>query len=164
MQSAYFPYERVDLEKWGAFCQERNALLILKMHPFVQETFQIPEQYRDYIIDLSSYREVNDILIIADVMITDYSSIIYEYSLLRRPMYFYAFDQRRYESKRDFYEPYADIVPGKIIKEFDRLLDEIGKDDYDYAVLDQFIEKNFTYRDGKSTDRFIDQIILGGNK
>lgn len=159
-KNAYFPMEMVDLERWGSFCKEHNAELLIKMHPFVSQSLGIPEQYKDYILDMSSYREVNDILFITDVLITDYSSIIYEFSLLRRPMYFYAFDQRMYESRRDFYEPYADIVPGEICKTFKGLLRALEKDQFDYAVLDAFVKKNFTYTDGKSTDRFIDQILL----
>ena len=159
--NAYFPFDRIDLKKWGKKLKEEGSLLLIKMHPFVHEKVQIPEEYKDYIIDAASYREVNDLLFIVDVLITDYSSIIYEFSLLGRPMYFYAFDRNMYVSTRDFYETYEDIVPGKIIKDFDELLDTIGKDDYSKEALDAFVRKNFTYTDGKATDRVIDQIILG---
>ena len=159
-RSASFPFEQLDMEEWGKFLKERNELLIIKMHPFVKKKVEIPEEYKEYIIDLSDYREVNDILFISDVLITDYSSVMYEFSLLRRPMYFYAFDQRMYEMQRDFYEPYEDTVPGHIVHTFPKLLKALSEDDYDYSQLDAFIKKNFLYTDGKSTDRFIDQIIL----
>ncbi|MQN02289.1 MAG: hypothetical protein DUD27_00340 [Lachnospiraceae bacterium] len=160
---ARFPMERIDWKKWGAFLKERNELLIVKMHPFVTREIPIPEEYKEYILDFSKYREVNDILFIADVMITDYSSVMYEYSLLRRPMYFFAFDQRMYENSRDFYEPYEQTVPSTsvIYKTFPALLHALeNTDDYDYDALDRFVKKNFKYTDGKSTDRFIDQVIL----
>ena len=160
---ATFPMERVDWKKWGAFLKERNEILLVKMHPFVKKHITIPEEYKDYILDMSEYREVNDILFITDVMITDYSSVMYEFSLLRRPMYFYAFDQRMYENSRDFYEPYEDTVPSTsvIVKTFPALLHALeDTDDYDYDALDRFVKKNFKYTDGKSTDRFIDEIIL----
>ena len=160
---ARFPMERIDWKKWGAFLKERNELLLIKMHPYVKKPVPIPEEYKDYMLDLSEYREVNDILFISDVMITDYSSVMYEFSLLRRPMYFYAFDQRMYENSRDFYEPYEDTVPSTsvIVKTFPALMHALeNTDDYDYDALDRFVKKNFTYTDGKSTDRFIDEIIL----
>ena len=160
---ARFPMERIDWKKWGAFLKERNELLLIKMHPFVKKPVPILEEYKDYMLDLSEYREVNDILFISDVMITDYSSVMYEFSLLRRPMYFYAFDQRMYENSRDFYEPYEDTVPSTsvIVKTFPALMHALeNTDDYDYDALDRFVKKNFTYTDGKSTDRFIDEIIL----
>lgn len=158
--NAYFPYDKLDLYKLGEFCKETNSIFIIKMHPFVASGMKIPEEYEDYLIDATSYREVNDILFIVDFMITDYSSIIYEFSLLRRPMLFFAFDQKMYEATRDFYEPYEEIVPGKIVKTFDALMEAIKNEDYDYDVLDQFVKKNFTYTDGKATDRVIDELIV----
>lgn len=160
--NAYFPFEKIDFEKWGEFLKERDEYLIIKMHPFVREKIQIPEKYKDYMCDAASYREVNDILFIVDALITDYSSIIYEFSLLGgRPMYFFAFDQRMYEATRDFYEPYEETVPGKIVKTFDELLDALAKEEYSKEALEAFVKKNFTYTDGKATDRVIDQLILG---
>lgn len=162
--NAYFPFNKVDLKKWGKFIKEQEALLIIKMHPFVKERVVIPEEYKNYIVDAASYREVNDILFIVDVLITDYSSIIYEFSLLGRPMYFYAFDQKMYESERDFYEPYEEMVPGKIVKSFDELLQALQQEEYSKEQMDAFVKKNFTYTDGKATDRIIDQLILGKEK
>ena len=156
---ARFPMDKLDFEEWGEVCKRTNSYLIVKMHPFVQEKITIPEKYRDYIADAAQYREVNDILFITDLLITDYSSIIYEFSLLRRPMLFYAFDQIMYVSTRDFYEPYEEIVPGRIIKRFNQLMEAIEKEDYNTDKIDWFINKNFTYTDGKSTDRVIDLII-----
>ncbi len=163
--NAYFPFEKIDFEKWGSFLKERDEYLIIKMHPFVREQIQIPEQYRDYMCDAASYREVNDILFIVDALITDYSSIIYEFSLLEgRPMYFFAFDQKMYEATRDFYETYEDTVPGRIVKRFDDLLEALEKEEYSKEALRAFVKKNFTYTDGKATDRVIDQLILGEKK
>lgn len=160
--NAYFPFEKIDFEKWGKFLKERDEYLIIKMHPFVRESIQIPEEYKDYMCDAASYREVNDILFIVDALITDYSSIIYEFSLLTgRPMYFFAFDQKMYEATRDFYESYEDTVPGKIVKNFDDLLEALAKEEYSKEALEAFVKKNFTYTDGKATDRVIDQLILG---
>lgn len=159
--NAYFPFDRLDLESWGKFLKETDSVLIVKLHPFVRRKVEIPEQYKHRILDASSYREVNDILFIVDVLITDYSSIIYEMSLLKKPMLFFAFDQKHYEATRDFYEPYEDLVPGKIVHNFDDLMTALRNKDYEFEKMDGFIKKNFTYTDGKSTDRVIDQLILG---
>ena len=160
---AHFPMEKLDFEEWGELCKRTDSYLIVKMHPFVQEKINIPEKYRDCIADAAQYREVNDILFITDLLITDYSSIIYEFSLLRRPMLFYAFDQIMYVSTRDFYEPYEDIVPGRIIKRFDQLMEALEKEEYNTDKIEWFIKKNFAYTDGKSTDRVID-LIVGDDK
>ena len=159
--NARFPFDKFDLDRWGKFLEQEDSALIIKLHPFVKERVEIPEKYRDRIVDATDYREVNDILFIIDVLITDYSSIIYETSLLKKPMLFFAFDRRHYEATRDFYEPYEDLVPGKIVYDFDELLTAMKNEDYDYHKMDAFIKKNFKYTDGKATDRVIDQLILG---
>ncbi|MCD7773160.1 MAG: CDP-glycerol glycerophosphotransferase family protein [Ruminococcus sp.] len=159
--NAYFPFDKFDLDRWGEFLEKKNAVLIIKMHPFVSKRVEIPPKYKDRILDASDYREVNDILFIIDVLITDYSSIIYETSLLKKPMLFFAFDRKYYENTRDFYEPYEELVPGKIVTDFDELLEAMENEDYDIYKMDSFIEKNFTYTDGKATDRVIDQLIIG---
>lgn len=158
--NAHFPFEKIDLKRWGEHCIETNSLLIIKMHPFVKQLFRIPEKYKNHIIDATSYREVNDMLFMVDVLITDYSSIIYEFSLLKRPILFYAFDQKEYVATRDFYEKYEDIVAGKIVHTSNDLMNCIKNEDFDFAKMDSFVKKNFTYTDGKATDRFIDHIIL----
>lgn len=159
--NAYFPFDKFDLEKWGEFLQKENSVLIVKLHPFVSKRVEIPPQFKDRILDATDYREVNDILFIVDVLITDYSSIIYEMSLLKKPMLFFAFDRRYYEATRDFYEPYEQLVPGKIVSDFDELIEAMENEDYDFHKMDSFIKKNFKFTDGKSTDRVIDQLILG---
>lgn len=158
--NAHFPFEKIDLQAWGEHCIETNSLLIIKMHPFVKQLFRIPEKYKNHIIDATSYREVNDMLFMVDVLITDYSSIIYEFSLLKRPILFYAFDQKDYVATRDFYEKYEDIVAGKIVHTSSELMKCIKDEDFDFDKMDSFVKKNFTYTDGKATDRFIDHVIL----
>lgn len=159
--NAYFPFDKFDLERWGEMLEREGSVLIVKLHPFVSQRVEIPERYKDRILDATDYREVNDILFIVDVLITDYSSIIYEMSLLRKPMLFFAFDRRYYEATRDFYEPYEELVPGKIVSDFEELLEALENEDYDFHKMDAFIEKNFTYTDGRATDRVIDHLIMG---
>ena len=56
--------------------------IILKLHPFCKEHFEIDERYKDYIIDLSDDDELNDLLFVTNLLITDYSSAIFEASFL----------------------------------------------------------------------------------
>lgn len=133
--------------------------MIIKMHPFVSNTVKIPDEYKDVFVDATEYREVNDILFITDLLITDYSSVIYEMSLLRKPMMFYAFDLESYVSERGFYEPYEKIVPGKIVSNIQELLRALEEEDFESEKLDEFIKRNFTYTDGKSTDRVIELVF-----
>lgn len=161
--SAYFPFDMLDIDRIGGYCLRTGSVFIVKMHPFIMEKLPIPEQYADCILDASEYREINDILFISDLLITDYSSVIYELSLLKKPMLFYAFDLDGYIESRDFFEPYEDIVPGKIVRTFDALMDALEAEDYDFYKLEGFVRKNFKYLDSGSTDRVIDRLILGND-
>lgn len=158
-KDAFFPIHMIDFKKLGKYLEKVNGVMLIKMHPFVDTEINIPEKYKKYFINASSEREVNDLLMVTDVLITDYSSVIYEMSLLKKPMIFYAFDIDTYETSRGFFEPYKDIVPGEIVKSIDHLIDVLEADNYDYDKLEKFLKKNFKYTDGKSTDRVIDLIF-----
>ena len=74
-------------------------------------------------------------------------------------MMFYAFDLESYVSERGFYEPYEKIVPGKIVYNIQELLKALEEEDFESEKLDEFIKRNFTYTDGKSTDRVIELVF-----
>ena len=73
----------------------------LKCIPLLKKN-KICEEYEDCFKDISEYREINDILFISDILVSDYSSLIYEFASFKRPMLFYAFDLENYTLTRDF--------------------------------------------------------------
>ena len=125
------------------------------MHPFVRNKLTIDRRYQNIFIDVSEYREVNDILFITDVLISDYSSLIYEYAVFEKPMLFYAFDLEDYTATRDFYEPYEKFVPGKIVTRFEDVITALEQNDFEQEKVPTFLRKNFKYRDGRSSERIV---------
>ena len=161
IREASFDFDRLDYEALHALCVERDAVVIIKMHPFVLEPVGVPEALRDRLIDGSTTPiDVNDLLFAVDLLITDYSSIVFEYSTLGRPMLFFAYDLEEYIATRDFYVPFESFVPGRIVRTFPELLDAIRRDDYQLEKVAAFAETHFAYHDAGSTDRVIDQLIL----
>ncbi len=160
-KSAHYPFGKINMQALGKYCHEHNSIVIFKMHPFVTTPLFIPPEFSDVMIDATAYREINDMLFITDILITDYSSVIYEASALNIPMLFYAYDLEAYISSRDFYEPFDTFVPGKIVKTFNELLTAIETLDFEHEKVEPFRNKNFEYQDGRSTDRVIDWLILG---
>ena len=132
--------------------------IIVKHHPFVQDVQPIPEKYADRVIDLSEDNELNDLLFVTDVIITDYSSLVFEASLIDIPMIFYVFDLEKYINERDFYFDFKLYAPGKIVYSTEQLIDAINKEDYCTDRIKPFADMFFDYRDGKSTDRVVDLI------
>ena len=100
--SAYYP---IDVFNPNKFFEDTNGeyAILIKLHPFCKEKYVINKKYKDYIIDLSNEDELNDLLFVTDLLITDYSSSVFEASLLNIPMLFFAYDLYQYISERDFY-------------------------------------------------------------
>ncbi|MBS6041254.1 MAG: CDP-glycerol glycerophosphotransferase family protein [Clostridium baratii] len=134
-----------------------DYILALKMHPFVKDGIKTNNKR---VVDLSDYPAINDILVITDLLITDYSSIVFEYSLLERPMIFYADDLNSYEHERDFYYPYESFVPGPITTNTEELVEVLNNSNCDYEKIKDFKNKFFDDVDGLASKRFVDRIIL----
>jgi CDP-ribitol ribitolphosphotransferase len=156
-----YPLERIDYAALHAVCVEKDAVAIIRMHPFARTDLKIPDAYRDRLLDgLRSAVDVNDLLLLVDLLITDYSSILFEFSTLRRPMLFYAFDLDEFADLRDLYVPFESFVPGRIVRTFPELVDAIRRDDHEIEKVADFAERHFAYLDAGSTDRVIDRLIL----
>ncbi|WP_455718492.1 CDP-glycerol glycerophosphotransferase family protein, partial [Anaerosporobacter sp.] len=141
-----------------------DLVCIIKLHPFVAKQYswtkEQQERYKGRIFNLSSYPDTNTLLFVADALITDYSSIIYEYCLREKPMIFYAYDLEAFESEgRGFYEPYEEFVPGMVVRTMEEVIESIKmniyEDKYDRERIEWFRDKHYDYFDGKSTERVI---------
>jgi CDP-glycerol glycerophosphotransferase (TagB/SpsB family) len=99
-----------------------DVFLIIRNHPFVKEAIPVPDDFRDRVLDLSGEEHINDLMMISDLLITDYSSSIFEAALLDLPMVFYAYDLHDYMAERDFYLDFEAVVPGPVEKNFDDLI------------------------------------------
>ena len=103
--------------------------------------------------------EINDLLFVTDLLITDYSSVIFEASLLDIPMLFYAFDLEDYVVNRDFYYPFKNFVPGKIVRNLEQIISAIEQEDYEQEKVKTFKHRFFDDLDGKSSLRVADFIM-----
>lgn len=156
--SAYYPSDAFHVEEFYESIPDTYALLI-KYHPFCKERPVIPEKYKDVIIDLSDADELNDLLFVTDLLITDYSSVVFEASLLSIPMLFYAYDLFDYISKRDFYYDFETFVPGKIVFSQRELTQAVLTQDFESEKIDGFKAKFFDHLDGKSSQRVANMIL-----
>lgn len=161
-QSAHYPMEVLDLDTLYKELSDEYVFLF-KIHPFVKNDFNIPYQYKDFFYDFSSYREINDLLFITDLLITDYSSVCFEYALLNKPMIFFAFDVEEYVQKRDFYYEFTSFIPGKLARTTNDMITTIKRSDYNMEKIAPFVEYFFDDHDGQSSKRVVDTIIMDIN-
>lgn len=151
-QSARYPMELFDINEVCETLGEDYAVII-KHHPFITEKHPIPDEYKDRVIDLSESTEINDLLFISDIIISDYSSLVFEASLLNIPMLFYAYDLQAYIKSRDFYFDYKLYIPGKICTSLYTLLQAIKEEDFEAEKIERFRNMFFDDLDGKSSER-----------
>jgi CDP-glycerol glycerophosphotransferase (TagB/SpsB family) len=156
--SAYYPFEKLDaaalLETLGD-----DYVLIIKHHPFIAQKHPFDERVSNRVLDLSKESEINDLLFVTDLLITDYSSVIFEASLLNIPMLFYAFDLEEYVVNRDFYYPFKGFVPGKIVRSQNGIIEAIRKEEYQQDKIDNFKRRFFDDLDGRASQRVADFVL-----
>lgn len=159
VRCASYDFSKIDLPQLADWCRQNKTVAVLKFHPLTQGVPPIPATCADVLVDASEVREVNDLLPAVDMLVTDYSSVIYEASLLDIPMIFYAYDLREYEEGRGFFEPYGKFVPGPVVQSWPALLGELGAGGSPKAVK-AFKRKHFAHLDAHSTDRVVN-LALG---
>lgn len=112
----------------------------------------------------SSYPDISDLYLAADLMITDYSSVMFDYAHLKRPMLFYAYDLEHYRDRlRGFYFDFEAEVPGPLVLEESQLFAEIQQySDWHHRFDDKltvFTEKFCTWDDGQVSRKVSDRIL-----
>jgi CDP-ribitol ribitolphosphotransferase / teichoic acid ribitol-phosphate polymerase len=159
-QNAYYDYDRINFGQFYDLCGE-DTVVLFRMHHFILKPVPIPTEYRDRLFDFSHFPDTNDLLHVTDILVTDYSSIIYEFALLDRPMLFLAYDKEIYSATRGFHRDYDQTAPGKVCNTFDELIKALRAEDYDLWKIDEFRRENFDAIDTHAADRVIDWLILG---
>ena len=160
-KTAYYPYHLIDFEALYRYCEDTDAVVLFKMHPWVPGEVEIGERYRDRFFSMNAYPNINELFYITDLLITDYSSCIYEFMLMKKPMLFFAFDKDRYAVSRGFHRDYASNIPGKLCLTFDELLCAMREEDYEFDKAEQMLPQYFDHTDDHSSDRVIDWLVLG---
>lgn len=113
----------INLDKWQRVLGDRFVLLI-RAHYAVTAALNIKEN--EFVRDVSTYHSLNDLYIISDCMISDYSSTFFDYSILQRPMFCFAYDLEEYELKRGLYLDLQKVLPCEVDKDESSLLEHIN--------------------------------------
>lgn len=167
-KDAYYPEEAFDVNRFMEGMPD-NTVCIVKHHPFVHQPVKVDLCWQDRVLDLTGKDHINDLMLISDLLITDYSSSVFEATLLELPILFYAFDEEEYMASRDFYFAYEEMVPGPVEKTFRgmtrkaaKMIEEQGNpeeepsDEAGQALgekMERFREAFLNALDGHSTER-----------
>ncbi len=158
IRTAHYPFDIIDQKRIYDMCGEDKAFLF-KMHPFIDEKIQIKPEFASRIFDFSDFGDINSLFYAADVLVTDYSSSIYEFAMLGKPMLFFAFDREKYEMQRSLHRSLEEYAPGKLCKTFDELLISIQNEDFEKEKLEGFVRENVYCGETGACDKVIEYIL-----
>jgi len=142
-----------------------DYVLLIKLHPHLVKGFNAqtfaPDYMKSFAIKPHPTYPIENLLCAADILVSDYSSLIFEYALLEKPMLFFAYDLEEYENGRAFCYNYTDFVPGEIVKDTDSLIEQIKKLAYGYdkEKIISFKRKYMSACDGSSAKRIFDTVV-----
>lgn len=159
-KSAHYPYEYLNLRKIYENLQGNDYVFLFKVHFNTLNKINIPYELSDFFYDVSDYRDINDLMLISDLLITDYSSVCFEFSLLDKPMLFFSPDVENYVSQRGFYYEYKELIPGKLVQSTTQLITAILENDFEFKKVATFRDYFFQYQDSFASKRIVNNIIL----
>lgn len=130
-------------------------VILLRMHYLISNALDL-SGYEDFAIDVSNYNDISELYLISDALITDYSSVMFDFGILKRPQYFFAYDIEKYDKGlRGFYMDYMNDLPGEIITDEFKLAEElkdIDKHKEKYKdKIERFYDKFCSIEKGQSS-------------
>jgi CDP-glycerol glycerophosphotransferase (TagB/SpsB family) len=130
--------------------------VLIHLHPYMSG----PDM-TDYEFLFHIHREfdIQSLLVMADILITDYSSVIFDFSLLGKPMAFFAHDLEDYIEERDFYLDFQTMVPGPIFSSSEMLCEWLKNGQYDIKSVFAFRDRFFDYTDGQASKRIAHHLM-----
>lgn len=150
----------MDFDKLMADLGE-ECVVLFRAHCQIADKFDFGK-YKGFVYNVSKYEDVNELYAISDLLITDYSSVFFDYANLKRPVVFYMYDLDEYQnSVRDFYMDLEEL-PGPIVKTQEEMTIEVKKNlkDFQYDEKYKAFHEKFNYLDdGNAGKRVLERII-----
>lgn len=134
-------------------------VLFIRMHPSVELSEHKWQEFADFVIDFSRKATINELLVVSDLLITDYSSIPFEYTLLKKPMIFYPYDLEEYQENPGIWDKYENIVPGPLAYNTEDIIWIIKNQVFDRKKYAEFHRTWNEYSDGHSSEKLVDYIL-----
>lgn len=149
----------VDFYKWKNQLGD-DTVILFKPHYLISNVYQVPNDLSNFVYHMAASADINDAYLMSDVLITDYSSVFFDYANLNRPIYFYMYDFEQYEQElRGFYLKVPDELPNDVIRTEKELLRRIKEDIFDYDRLQVFNQVFNSWNDGKVSSKVAKRIF-----
>lgn len=158
-EDAGYDFDRLDLDRLYEALRD-EYVFVFKWHPAAYNNIRRGAvkaydltKYGDFFLDLSAERDINDLLFVTDILVTDYSSVIFDYSLRRKPIIYFTYDLEKYNDGRGMYYSFDEYVYGPVVRTTDALIEAIRHPECDAEQYAAFYEKFMAACDGHATER-----------
>ncbi|MEV5897066.1 CDP-glycerol glycerophosphotransferase family protein [Nonomuraea fuscirosea] len=132
--------------------------ILVRAHP-MQAAPAVPDIARD----VTTYPDIADLLLVADVLVTDYSSVMFDFAATGKPIVLYGYDLAKYSSKRGLYIDLPEQAPGPLLSTSADVVDALRSiDEVAAAHADRYDAFRATFvprDDGKATARVVDHLF-----
>jgi CDP-glycerol glycerophosphotransferase len=152
---------RIDL---GRFQEELGEEWVLVLRAHYLDRISVPRRFANVARNMSRYDDISDLLVVADAVLTDYSSIMFDFAITGRPMAFFTSDYELYRSMRGSYFDLPDEAPGPTVLTtpdiIDWLRDLEGTQERYHKQYQAFRDRYCEFEDGSAAERIIRQVFL----
>lgn len=133
-------------------------IVLLRTHAYTNELLGV--EFDDFIRDYSMYPNINDLLIISDILISDYSAVIFDYSILERPILCFGYDYEQYKRERGLYTDLNKELPSGVLKNEEEVLDKIKKLDFEFeGEKTTKFKKKYLEFGGRATQICVEKLL-----
>lgn len=156
------PFDDGNISKFNTFLKENNMIFLLKLHPLHQTESILSNNFSNIKLIKNEFNlDTQELLQVTDILLTDYSSIFFDFILMNKPTLFLPYDYDEYSKTRDFLYPYYDNIPGPIINNYRDLERELLNPDKDiYKFKRKLINDKFNDYSKYDSSKKIKQFIL----
>lgn len=133
-----------------------DYIVLLRTHYFIADKLDVTG-LEDFVVNVSNYDDITELYLISDILITDYSSVFFDYANLRRPILFYTYDLEKYRDMlRGFYLDIEKDLPGPLLFTDEEVVEAIKNIDVISArykeKYDEFYEKFCSLENGHAAE------------
>lgn len=148
----------MDINKWKDRLS-KDYILLFRAHHFTNHLSNL--KVDNFIMDYSDYPDINDIFIVSDIMISDYSASMADYSILERPIISFGYDYDDYDVDRGFYEDIEKVIPNGVMRTEDEVLGHILTMNYDEECkkTKAMIKDKYVTYGGKATETCVKNLF-----
>lgn len=135
-----------------------DYIILFRMHAFTTQLMGL--KFNDFVWDMSVYPDINDLLIVADILISDYSATIFDYSILERPIISFAYDYDTYAKERGLYVDIEKELPSSICRTEQEIINLIQTMDYsDECRKTKLFKKKYLEVGGEATQMCVESLF-----